>query len=212
MMDLRRDKAHIFRIIHRDNFARILADGIHCLSGALAKSTYVDIGNPDLIGKRNGRPVPVPPGGTLGDYVPFYLTPRSPMLLNIKTGHNGVRQRSNEEIVILISSLYKIRELSIKFLFTDRHAYLQTAGFYSDLSRLDVINWDILRRGDFSRDNDDLGKFECYQAEALLFRHVPIAALLGIACCNEGVASGVRTQIEAAGVQLRVATRPGWYF
>jgi len=209
--DLRPDKAFVFRIVHRDNLAWILEHGVHSRSSELVNPAYVDIGNPDLIGKRNSRAIAAAPGGTLSDYVPFYFTPRSPMLLNIKTGY-GVRQRNNEEIVILVSSLYKIKDTALEFLFTDRHAYLQTAEFYSELDRLDVIDWDILQRSDFKRDNDDLGKFERYQAEALVFQHVPIDALLGVACVNEVVAVELREQIAAAGIGLKVAVTPGWYF
>ena len=212
LTDLRPDKAYIFRIVHRGNLAWILQHGIHARSARLADPDYVDIGNPDLIGKRKGRSVPAPPGGTLSDYVPFYFTPRSPMLLNIKSGFHGVKQRSNEEIVILVSSLFKFRDSKLKFLFTDRHAYVQTAEFHSDLARLDVIDWRILRDSDFKRDNEDLGKFERYQAEALVFQHVPVAAFLGIACCNSGVAARLQAQVTAAGVGLKVAATPGWYF
>jgi len=209
--DLRPEKAFIFRIVHRENLAWTLQHGVHARSSGQMNPAYVDIGNPELIGKRNGRDISVPPGGTLSDYVPFYFTPRSPMLLNIKTGRH-VRQRGNDEIVILVSSLPRIQESGLDFLFTDRHAYLQTAEFHSDLARLDRIDWDILQRSDFKRDNDDLGKFERYQAEALIFQHVPVSALLGIACVNDAVAAQLRQQIAAAGSELKVAATPGWFF
>jgi hypothetical protein len=209
--DLRPEKAFIFRIVHRENLAWTLQHGVHARSSGQVDPNYVDIGNPELIGKRNGRDIDVPPGGTLSDYVPFYFTPRSPMLLNIKTGRH-VRQRGNDEIVILVSSLPRIQEGGLDFLFTNRHAYLQTAEFYSDLARLDRIDWDILQRSDFKRDNDDLGKFERYQAEALIFKHVPVSGLLGIACVNDAVAAQLRQQIAAAGSELKVAATPGWFF
>ena len=124
MKDLRPDKAFIFRIIHRDNLAWILKHGVHCRSAARISPAYVDIGNPELINRRNSRQLSLAPGGTLSDYVPFYFTPRSPMLLNIKTGYNGIRQRGNDEIIILVSNLYKVRDFPLNFLFSDRHAYL----------------------------------------------------------------------------------------
>lgn len=212
MKNLRPDKAFIFRIVHRDNFDWILAHGIHCRSAAMVNPAYVDIGSPELINKRNSRSIPIAPGGTLSDYVPFYFTPRSPMLLNIKTGYNGIRHRGNEEIMILVSSLYKVRDHALNFIFTDRHAYLQTAVFYSDFVGLSAIDWTILQCSDFKRDNDDLGKFERYQAEALIHQHMPTDALLGVACVNEAVAGQLRAQIAVAGLALKVAVMPGWYF
>jgi hypothetical protein len=211
MKDLRPEKAFIFRIVHRDNMDWILQHGVHCRSANQIDPNYVDIGNPDLIGKRSTRVVPAAPHGTLSDYVPFYFTPRSPMLYNIKTGYN-VPRRPNEEIVILVSSLFQIVDQEIDFLFTDSHAYLQTAQFYDDLDRLDEVDWAILQASDFKRDNNDLGKFERYQAEALIHEHVPLAALRGVACSNEAEAQKLRGRIAAAGVELKVAAKPGWYF
>ena len=49
-----------------------------------------NIGNVDLIDKRSKRDVPVPPDGTLSDHVPFYFTPFSIIMFNIRTGY-GVK-------------------------------------------------------------------------------------------------------------------------
>lgn len=64
---------------------------MHAARGQVTDPNFVTIGNPDLIDKRARRAVPLPPGGTLSDYVPFYFTPKSPMLLNIKTGFKGMK-------------------------------------------------------------------------------------------------------------------------
>ena len=99
------ERALIFRITHRANLPWILENGLHCQSAAASDSNFVSIGNPELIDRRRGRPVTIPPGGTLNDYVPFYFTPYSPMLYNIRTGYAGIPQRKNEEIAVLVSSL-----------------------------------------------------------------------------------------------------------
>jgi ssDNA thymidine ADP-ribosyltransferase, DarT len=88
--DLNPKKALIFRIVHRDNVPWILDHGLHCRNSATFDADYVEIGNSDLIAKRNRHPVPCAPGGRLRDYVPFYFTPFSPMLYNIKTGWGGI--------------------------------------------------------------------------------------------------------------------------
>ena len=48
---------------------------------------------------------------------PFYFTPFSIMMYNIHTGYN-VRHVSDEEILILVSSLARMAELRIPFVFT----------------------------------------------------------------------------------------------
>jgi hypothetical protein len=94
----------------------------------------------------------------LSDYIPFYFTPFSPMMYNIKTGWGGVRRCDNDEIVIMVSSLRVLHSRSIPFLFTDRHADLVAAQFYSDLAQLDQIALNMLQRRDFRDDPDDPSK------------------------------------------------------
>ena len=205
------DKALIFRIVHRDNLPWILTHGLWAGNATEQSDTWVHIGLVELINKRAHHPVPLAPFGVLNDYVPFYFTPFSPMLSNIHSGR-GVQQRSNDEILILVSSLHKIAELELAFLFTNSHAYYQWANFYDDLGELNRIDWPILQRRDFKRNPDDPAKFERYQAEALVHQHCPVEALVGVVCYNEEI----KTQVEQTMVQLGVArpvhVRSGWYF
>lgn len=206
------DKALIWRILHRANLPWVLQHGLQCGNNPARCPTWVSIGNAELIAKRAARPVPVPPGGTLGDYVPFYFTPFSVMLRNIQTGWSSVNKVANEDIMILVSSLHRVSELGLPFLFTDSHAYSGLASFHADLINLDRIDWPLLQRRDFRRDPEDPGKLERYQAEALIHRHVPLQALLGIVCHTDVARSGIERKMQAVGVTLPVHTRPNWYF
>lgn len=206
------EKALIWRIVHRNNLAWILDNGLHCGNGAAKAPCWISIGNPELIDKRANHPVPLPPGGRLNDYVPFYFTPFSPMLRNIHTGWGGVPKRPNDEIVILVSSLYRVAGLGLPFLFTDSHAYYQWANFYGDLADLDKIDWPLLQRRDFKRDPEDPAKFERYQAEALIHECLPVAGLLGIVCHTAALKQSIEQDIQTRRLSLPVHTRPGWYF
>ena len=205
------EKALIFRIIHRDNLPWILDHGLHASNGEIADPNYRNIGNVDLIGRRNQRKVRVGPGGALSDYVPFYFTPFSIMMYNIHTGYN-VRQVPNEEILIVVSSLARIAELQIPFVFTDQHAYPAMANYYTDLGDLSKIDWTLLNRKDFQHDPDDPGKKERYQAEALIWKHVPLSALLGICSCNADVDANVTTELQNRKLVLQSIVQRGWYF
>lgn len=140
--------------------------------------------------------------------MPFYFTPYTPMLYNIKTGH-GVPQKPLQDIVILVSSLRRLRQKKISFVFSDRHAYLKTAQFSDDLDDLDRIIWPVLQVRDFKR--DDLDKFEKYQAEALVYEHVPVDALIGIACYNSTVRDHVRQLAHDRGVDVQILANKSWY-
>lgn len=173
---------------------------------------FVGIGNEELIGKRTTKPVRHAPGGTLSDYIPFYFTPHSPMMYNIHTGHNGITQRPNEEIVIMMSSLRKLHEDSINFIFADRHAYLDTAQFSSDLGDLDILDWESLQARNFRRNPEDPDKFERYQAEALVHRVMPVASLRGIGASSPVVADSLARMVDEENCELKVGPRPNWYF
>lgn len=206
------EKALIFRATHRLNLSWALASGLHSRSSDLQDPDFVPIGNAEIISRRQGRKVPIAPGGCLADYVPFYFTPYSPMLLNIKTGYSGVQRRQNEDIVILVSSLLMLEKLGIPYVFTDRHAVLAAARFFSQRSDLGYVDFELLQRRDFRRDDNDPGKVERYQAEALAYRHLPVEALMGVACYSEAVRQEVETVTSSAGVSVEVVTRRDWYF
>jgi hypothetical protein len=212
-LKLNAEKALVFRITHRDNLPWVLDHGLHCARSDVQDPNFVGIGNADLIGMRREHRLPPPCHGTLGDYVPFYFTPCSPMLNNIRTGWGGVTRRERDEIVVLVTSLPRLAELGIDFVFSDRHAYLATARFSSDLADLPSrIPWQQLQARDFKKDPNDPGKFERYQAEALVFQHVPIQALLGIVCHGEAGAAAIRGLLADRGIDLPVHVRPNWYF
>jgi hypothetical protein len=141
--------------VHIANVPWILDNGLHCRNSAAADPNFVQIGNAGLIQGRHSRIIKGPHNGTLSDYVPFYFTPLSPMFYNIKTGWQGIVQRSNQEIAILVASLHDVKKAGHPFVFTDRHAYLQTAQVFDDLKDLDKIDWTILQRRDFKRDPEN---------------------------------------------------------
>ena len=210
-MTLNPVKALIFRIVHRNNLPWILDHGLHASNSEISDPNYRNIGNFDLIGKRNHRRVRVGPGGTLSDYVPFYFTPFSIMMYNIHTGRN-VPHLPNEEILILVSSLVRIAEMQIPFVFADQHAYPAMANYYTDLDDLREVDWALLNRRDFQHDPDDPGKKERYQAEALIWKHLPIEALLGIWSCNLGVDAYVKAELAKRGQDVQSSVQKVWYF
>jgi hypothetical protein len=135
----------------------------------------------------------------LSDYVPFYFTPYSVMMYQIKTGYNGIRQRRNDEIAIIVASLHKIWQQNRELVFTDRHASLRTAQFFSDLGDLSNLDWEIWTRRDFKGDPEDPDKKDRYQAEALICRHLTMDACLGIVCYNENTTNALKERLGETG-------------
>ncbi|HEY5329656.1 MAG TPA: DUF4433 domain-containing protein [Acidobacteriaceae bacterium] len=205
------EKALIFRIIHRSNLPWILEHGLHAPNGAAFDPNHHNIGNVDLIGKRTQRTVTEAPGGTLSDYVPFYFTPFSIMMYNIHTGYNVTRV-PNEEILILVSSLNRISELHIPFVFTDQHAYLKTANCYRLREDLANIDWNLLNSRNFQHDPDNPSKKDRYQAEALIWKYVPLEALLGICSYTDEVDGWVKAELTQRKLKMNTNVQRNWYF
>ena len=206
------EKGLIFRITHRDNVRWILQNGLHCQSSGIADPDFVSIGNPELISVRRDREVDIPPGGTLADYVPFYFTPCSPMLLNITTGYRGIQKRSKAEIVVLVSSLAALQSNGVRYVYSDRHAYLRAATFFDDATRLGtVVDFGPLQRRDFRLDPERPEKVERYQAEALAHRSVPVSALRGIGCYTPDIKDDLEATCSDVGVKINVVVRTEWY-
>lgn len=212
MAGLNPDDARIFRITHINNVPWLLEHGLHCKNSTARDPYFVPIGSTELIGKRTHHEVERGPGVTLADYVPFYFTPHSIMLLNIKTGYQGVTKRPNDEVVILATSIHRLVELDIPFVFFDGHAYMKESTCYTDVADLDKIDWKILQARDFKNDPDDPGKKGRYQAEALVYQHLPTSALLGIGCYNSSAESRVTDLVRAQGLTIPVKAIPSWYF
>jgi hypothetical protein len=206
------ESAGIYRITHIDNVDWDLEHGLQCRSSPLENPNFRNIGNLDLIEKRKSRIVPIPPRGTLSDYIPFYFTSRSIMLFQIRTGHNGIPKVPMEEIVIYVSSLRSVHEAGVKFVFTDQHAKLETAEFFHSLDDLNRIDWKILASSNFKFDPDDPQKKDRYQAEALIHRELPCNLLRGIICYDQQAKSRVEASVQRRGLSQPVVVKPAMFF
>ncbi len=211
--NLNPDKALIFRIVHRINLPWLLRHGVHCRNSAQQDPDYRSIGNPELIAKRQHRDIPVAPGGTLADYVPFYFTPYSPMLYNIRTGWGGIQSQSNEDIAILVSSLDQLDTTDRRYVIADRHAYLAVASFCNDRSGLADLPWQDWQQRHFQRDLEDPDRFDRYQAEVLVHHELPVQALLGVVVYTPKIREQVALMAADVGMaKLAIRALPNWYF
>jgi hypothetical protein len=206
------NNACIFRIVHFSNVEWILNNGLHCSNSESFDPNYVEIGNKEIIERRQQKQVVVEPFGTLSDYIPFYFTPSSMMLFNIVTGHN-VDQKSCSDIVIFVLRLSILQKRNIQFVFTNGHALLSSTHFYRNIEDLgQAVDWELLKKRDFKRDNEDLGKLERYQAEALVYRYLPSDALEIIVCATQDTTKKTTLLLEKCNLNIKTITKPDWFF
>jgi hypothetical protein len=203
------DIVKIYRIVHIDNIEYLLENGMHHREHADADPDYINIGDSDLIAKRHEYPVGInPPGGALGEYIPFYFGPLSPMLLNIKTGYSFVKQRPQKDIVYIVCKLNDIVDNCEEWCFTDGHAKKRISTFYNDLDDLNEVSWDIVAERYWRDTEEDFDKMRKKQAEFLVKEHVPVNCIYGIVTYNKEAANTVKEILNRLNLDIPVRINP----
>ncbi len=105
-----------------------------------------------------------------------------------------------------------MKQLGIDFVFTNQHAYPAAAEYFNHLADLDRVDWPLLQSRNFQHDADDPGKKERYQAEALIWQHVPLEALSAICCYSDVVKDRVQRDIDERALEVGARVQSNWYF
>lgn len=204
-------KTRIYRLTHYKNLPFIFRNGLHCANGAVKHPDFVNIGFQSLITSRGLTPVKVAPWGVLNDYVPFYFTPRSPMLYMIHKGKVPDYEGTQEELVYLVSNVEIIQEAGVPFVFTDRHAKLGYAEHYNDYKRLAELDWKTIQSDDWGQQYG-VTKKEKKQAEFLVYQSLSINLVQGIICHNDRICGLTEAAMKIAEVSLPVVCRSNLYY
>lgn len=204
-----RERALVFRITHYKNVKWILEHGLYCKNSSSQDPNFIPIGRKEIIDRRTKKVVDEAPRGVLADYVPFYFTPRTPMLMNVKSGYLGLQQWPMNDVAILVSSLHQLAGRRI--VIADRNAASATAEFTSVAVGLSSLPWELWRASDFRRDEARPDKVERYMAEALIYGGLEAAELTHIACYTRERAAEIALWVKKTGLSLEVTHQPGWY-
>ena len=177
MADL--NKLYLFRMTHIENIPHILQNGITHTTSEYANPDFVPIGDGSLITTRNN--FILNNGTRLGEYIPFYFGVRTPMLYVVQNGFNLVAPTSAENIVYCVSSVQKIIDLQLDFVFTDGHA---VDGFSSQYTVADIQNIDTILdknaiNAKYWKDENDLDKKRRKEAEFWVLGDISLHAILG---------------------------------
>ncbi len=163
----------IFRMTHIDNVTFIAKNGLWPKLSPVQDPDFVPIGNPNIIDKRTNKTVVViPPGGVLGEYVPFYFSGHSPMLYNITTGY-GVKKVLQKDIVFLVCDALEIVNAGISYCFTDGNATKAISKFYNNLYGLRELDWNCIQSTIWKNTEEDYDRVRKKMAEFLVKEHIP---------------------------------------
>jgi hypothetical protein len=170
---------------------------------------YQSIAFESVQDRRARKLIPCGPKGCLHDYIPFYFTPRTPMLYTISRGNVSTCPGGQASVVFLVSTAERIREAGLGLVFSDGHGIMALSRFYEDLKDLDRIDWVVIEAKYWNDFPDGKRK---RQAEFLVHQEVPWTALLGVAALDKVTADTVQKIISDCGLSAPVAVRKNWYF
>lgn len=158
--------------------------------------------------------VPVPPGGVVGDYVPFYFAARSPMLFTIFKGNVEHYTDGQESIVYLVADVHESAE-NTQFCFCNGHATMSLTGFHNRLEELDdSIDWQIMRAKYWGNTDEDGDRTRRRQAEFLIKDFFPWNLVKVIGVYDKIKARMVETILDKSTSPHRpsVLVKTAWYY
>lgn len=206
-MDL--NKAYIYRMTHIENIPHILENGITHKDSVNHNPNYIPIGDSSLISTRDS--FEIPNGDTLGEYIPFYFGLRTPMLFVIQKGYNDVAITQPGNIIYCVSSVQKVLDLNLKFIYTNGHATDSLTSYFlpNEIENIDEqVDFDATNAKYWKREND-LDFKRRKEAEFLIKNDFPVEGILGYIVYSQNTQNKL---IEFGINQQIIAVRPTYYF
>lgn len=200
----------IYHITHINNLERIIAEGGLQCDRSAQKLKAVNIGHKHIKARRMNRQVPVGPGGTVGDYVPFYFAPRSPMLYAINGGWVEGYNAGQRPVIYLCSSAESVSDAGLQWVFTEGHADMRFTDFFDDLNDLDKVDWNLMGSRYWNDTDEDPDRKRRRQAEFLVHEFFPWELVSYIGVYDRSIAAKVSETIKGGSPEIGV--EQGWYY
>lgn len=181
----------------------------------LCKESDVDcreIAYSELKLRRMRTRVEVAPGGTLGDYVPFYFAPCSPMLLAYIDGRVTGELEYQDEIIYLASNAEYAGEQGLQFAFSDGHPVTEPKAFFNNLADINEIDFSVMKGRYWFNTDDDPDRKRRRQAEFLVRGKFPWECIRGIGVQTEEARQWVEGTMSKAPHNPPCVIREGWYY
>jgi len=147
----------------------------------------------------------------LGDFIPFYFGSRTPMLYVIQNGYNGVISLNPDEIVYCISSVQRVIDAGLDFVYTDGHATDSFTEFYfpDDINNIvNQIDFEATK-AKFWKNDDDLDLKRRKEAEFLIKQNMEYNDILGFVVYSRLAESQL---LEVGVLASNIVVKPSLYF
>jgi len=202
----------LYHMTHIQNLPSIINTGVLYCDKRAQTIKARSIAYVNFKEKRRIKPVPVPPGGVIADYVPFYFAPCSPMLFAI---HKGFVDTSltQSEIVYLTTTIEAIVDARKQFVFTDCHPLSPVAHFTNDLNQLNrYVDWNVMRSVYWHDIPEYPHRKSRRQAEFLVYQEVEWTLIQHIGVYDQARLLQVNEFLAHASYKPPVSVQRGWYY
>ena len=172
---------------------------------------YRTIHNIEIQQVRHQRTIPCGPGGSIHDYVSFYLGPRSPMLLQLHTGRVEGYCDGQASLIYVVSTVQAIVSARLGFVFSDGHGIAIFTKWFDNISQLFEVDWNMVYADYWMDTVEDPDRQRRKQAEFLVHRSCPWNVVTGIGVFNGAVQRRVETILYDHGEATPTEVQRGWY-
>ncbi|RYF37825.1 MAG: DUF4433 domain-containing protein [Cytophagaceae bacterium] len=206
----------MYYILHYENLSEVIRDG-GLLSDKAVRSKsigHTNIGMSRIKEARMLKSVPCHPGTVVGDYVPFYLCPRSVMLYVIHcANHPGLTYRGGQGPIVHLefdaaAVVNWARDRGHPWAVSYGNAAAAIARFATGIGCMDGMNWEAIGAQWFNKPDVQ----EAKQSEVLAFGSVPWHLVERIGVVNQAMRQRIVEVLGSATHRPAIAIRPDWYF
>ncbi|HWQ90818.1 MAG TPA: DUF4433 domain-containing protein [Clostridia bacterium] len=169
--------------------------------------------NPEVIGydhikqrRLNEIVVPCCQRRKVGEFVPFYFCPRSPMLFALNKGNTGRSAGCQRTVVHLVSTMAAGIATGRAWAISSGNAGAFHTTFSNDIQALEDLDWEAIRATKWQ------GKQHQKAAEFLLADSFSWSGIHLIGCQNSGVVAKVTTLLEQCAHKPAVELKNNWYY
>lgn len=196
---------YIYRLTHYQNVEHILRFGLCSQYHHQANPNFISIGHTQLIKDRNDKNVIDPPGGTLGQYIPFYFAGHSPMLLKICTAHGGQKRHLQSELIYIRCELKYIFASNLQWFFTDGNAKTIITTYYNRQDDLEKLDWEAIASKEWSNKYSS-DRQRKKMSEFLVKDHIPVKYIESIITKSEHTREHIRLLLSKLNLDIPVYT------
>jgi hypothetical protein len=206
-MPLRPEERLIYHITDVENLPGIMAEG-GLLSDAVMSERDPTIIGDDRIKRRRLTQIRVTSSSNrfVGEFVPFYFCPRSPMLYSINLGNTGRPSGCQSSIVHLVSRVSFAIDLGAVWAVSDGNAAAFHTTFDSTLEAIEALDWKAIEATYWAENRHQK------QAEFLVADFFPWTGFHEIGCQTPKTAEEVTALIARQNHRPKVSVKTAWYY